>query len=140
MADYVTRDEIISKMGHAHLTRVADADSDGTADVDPVSQAITDISSLIDSFLSARYDLPLTTVPAVLGMYATDGVLYRLAETTGVPTKEQRQRYEDMLAWLKMVAKGTADLGLDTPPESAGSKVRTSTATRQWTRSKAQVF
>lgn len=140
MADYTTRAQIIKKMGQAHVERITDGDGDGSTDDDPIDEAIDDISSLIDSYLSARYSLPLATVPNVLSMFATDGVLYRLAETTGVPTKEQRQRYEDMMTWLRAVAKGTVDLGLEDPPASTGSKVRTTGATREWTRSKAQVF
>lgn len=87
---------------------------EGTPDEDSLTAALEKASSEIDSYLSARYDVPISPVPPLLVQYAIDIAIYRTSSAPGAGlTDEKRTRYEDALKWLINVAKGIAGLGLD---------------------------
>lgn len=84
--------------------------ADGASYADAESQA----ASLIDGFLASRYELPLATVPALVLGWAGDLTRYKLWEERA--PSEVRQRYEDAIDQLKMLAGGKISL----PPTAAG--------------------
>ncbi|MHC1700289.1 MAG: gp436 family protein [Humidesulfovibrio sp.] len=116
---YATAQELETRLGGGEaLVILADRDGDGVADAELVERALTDATAEIDSYLAARYTLPLPTVPAVLVRLACDMAVYRITSEYGAGlTEERRQRYEDAVAWLRRAGSGDVSLGL--PPQQA---------------------
>lgn len=74
-----------------------------------VAEAIADAGSLIDSYIGARYALPLISTPPVLLRTARDLVRYTLdIEPSDVVTK----RRDDAVRFLEALANGRATLGV----------------------------
>jgi phage gp36-like protein len=118
MTAYATQDDIVALYG-ADALFVADRDGNGVADTTAVSRALSHAASEIDSYLAVRYPLPLAAVPDVLVARTVDIALYRLALSRDVQSDEHRKRYEDALAWLKLVARGDVAL-IGTGPAGEG--------------------
>lgn len=75
-----------------------------------LQRALDDATAEIDSYLSGRYSLPFASVPKVLTFHCLNIARYRLSMIA--PGEDVRQRYEDALAFLKMLAKGDVSLGI----------------------------
>ncbi len=139
---YATEADIIARYGQDAVTIAADRDGDGQSDEGVIDQALADAGSLIDSYLAVRYDLPLPQVPDALTRACVDIVMYQMAADCSVATEEQRRRYEQAIAYLRMLADGKASLGLESPPAEdprTGSAAFTS-ATRHFTRDTLRGF
>lgn len=119
---YTTQQEIIDRIGQAEFEVLADRDQDGTVDPAAVDQAIADADAEIDSYLSARYEVPLDPVPNVIARLAVDLAVYRLADRAGTWSEERRKRYEDGIALLKSISKGEAGLGVPQSQQEAADK------------------
>jgi phage gp36-like protein len=109
MPAYATQSDIVTLYG-ANALYVADHNRDGVADSAAVTRALTSASDEIDTYLAARYTLPLTEVPGFLRTLTVDIALYRLALSADVLSEEHRKRYEDALGHLKRIARGEAAL------------------------------
>lgn len=99
----------------------------GAIDAAVLTRALEAADGEIDSYLAARYTLPLASVPTILRDCAIDIARYRLHDR-GVPDLV-KDTYKDRIAWLRDVAKGTASLGINTDdiaPASAGLPEMTS--------------
>lgn len=79
-----------------------------------------DAASLVNGYLSARYTLPLVSVPTMVIGWAADVTRYRLWDDHA--PEEVRRRYEDALSQLKLLAQGTINL----PPGSDGTPAASS--------------
>lgn len=111
---YATQADIVLLYG-ANALVVADHDRDGLPDEDAVTRAIDAAQGEIDTYLAARYALPLHEVPSFLRQLTVDIALYRLALAADVATTEHRTRYEDALSHLKKIGEGKASLAFTTP-------------------------
>ncbi|MCA3464170.1 MAG: DUF1320 domain-containing protein, partial [Rhodobacter sp.] len=116
---YATQSDIVTLYGQNALV-VADHNRDGAADSAAVTRALTSASDEIDTYLHARYTLPLPEVPGFLKQLAVDIALYRLALSADVLSEEHRKRYEDALGHLKRIAEGKAALVFTPVPPVEG--------------------
>ncbi len=119
---YAVKQDIVDRYGDKVLTDVADRNNDGTVDDAAVSKALADAGSEIDAYLSTRYVVPLVPVTERVRQACVDIAIYRLAGTPDVLTTEQRQRYEDVIDWLKLVAVGKAGTGDSASDQGASQK------------------
>lgn len=136
---YATLQTLVDQVGADEVARSADRDLDGVADVDVVSRAIADADAEIDSYIGAKYSLPLDPVPAIVTTYSGIIALYRLSADVGTLTPEKRQRYEDAVRWLKDISSGKAVLGGEDEPvgkDTAG--IRMTAAPREFTPAKVR--
>jgi phage gp36-like protein len=115
MPAYATQADIVTLYG-ANALYVADHNRDGVADSAAVTRALLSASDEIDTYLAARYTLPLTEVPGFLRTLTVDIGLYRLALSADVLSEEHRKRYEDALGHLKRIARGEAALVFTATP------------------------
>jgi phage gp36-like protein len=115
MPAYATQADIATLYG-ANALVVADHNRDGIVDSAAVTRSLTSASDEIDTYLAARYTLPLTEVPGFLTTLAVDIALYRLALSADVLSEEHRKRYDDALGHLKRIAKGEAALVFTATP------------------------
>ena len=114
MASYVTPAEFISRYREA-LEVVAPGETPGTIDETELPQPIADASQEIDTWLGARYSIPLPRIPEVLVRLAADIAIYRMSSECAELTEERRTRYDDAISLLKSISRGDASLGLDDP-------------------------
>ncbi len=112
---YATPTEILTRCGEDALYAVADRDGDGVLDTEAIGRALDDATAEIDSYLAARYPLPLPVVPKIVTILCVDIALYRLAPDHR--TDERRQRYEDAVKLLRAISEGKANLGVIEPEE-----------------------
>jgi phage gp36-like protein len=117
---YATQSEFIDAFGEQLTIELTNLEDPTATAVDSTvfDRVAADGDSLIDSYLSGRYALPLATVPGVLRSLALDIYRYKLGHNA--QEEDVRQRYEDALALLKMIAMGTVNLGLPATDEAPG--------------------
>jgi phage gp36-like protein len=115
MPPYATQADIATIYG-ANALVVADHNRDGIVDSAAVARALTSASGEIDTYLAARYSLPLAEVPEFLVQLAVDIGLYRLALSSDVQSEEHRKRYDDALGHLRRIAEGKAALVFTATP------------------------
>lgn len=105
---YTTQAELIQRYGENELKELTDRDNSGSIDSTVVDKAIADAENEINSYLGARYALPIVgTVPS-LSLAAADIARFLLHENRA--TTEVAERYAIRIEWLKMVAAGKAKL------------------------------
>lgn len=106
-----------------------------------VQRALQDADDTINGYISARYALPLTPVPAVLQRVAADLARYYLYDDQ--VTDPVKARYEAAVKLLRDVSSGAVSLGADA---ATGQQPATSAAPewtgsdRVWTRNNATGF
>ncbi|ECL1758812.1 DUF1320 domain-containing protein [Salmonella enterica] len=93
----------------------------GTDDLNEkkLTQALNDAGALADSYLSAKYTLPLAVVPQVLVQHCCAVAFYYLCDQQ--PSDQARDRYREALTWLREVKNGSIPIGVDevgSAPES----------------------
>ncbi|QPC44515.1 DUF1320 domain-containing protein [Kaustia mangrovi] len=86
-----------------------------------IAAALSDATAFVNSYIAARYPLPLSTVPDVLVTLCVDIALWRLASTADLLTEEISYRHKHAHDWLKDVAAGRAalDVPAGTPEATA---------------------
>ncbi|EKA5517369.1 DUF1320 family protein [Salmonella enterica] len=76
-----------------------------------LTQALNDAGALADSYLSAKYALPLAVVPQVLVQHCCAIAFYYLCDQQA--TDQARDRYREALTWLREVKNGSIPVGVD---------------------------
>ncbi|EMA3672212.1 DUF1320 family protein [Salmonella enterica] len=76
-----------------------------------LTQALNDAGALADSYLSAKYALPLAVVPQVLVQHCCAIAFYYLCDQQA--TDQARDRYREALTWLREVKSGSIPAGVD---------------------------
>ncbi|EIK4541485.1 DUF1320 family protein [Salmonella enterica] len=76
-----------------------------------LTQALNDAGALADSYLSAKYALPLAVVPQVLVQHCCAIAFYYLCDQQA--TDQTRDRYREALTWLREVKSGSIPVGVD---------------------------
>lgn len=90
-----------------------------------VERALRDAGNTIDGYISSRYQLPLSRVPAILELHCCQVARYFLYDDDA--TKQVESLYQASIKYLRDVSSGAADLGLTavgtTAPASAGAEM-----------------
>lgn len=113
--NYATQQDVIDRVGVKELIAITDRADPPTYMVDAVSvdRSLADASAEIDSYLAARYVLPMTEIPVVLKRLAVEMAVYQLLSLRPMgDIEDTRRRYDDALAFLKQVASGKVSLGI----------------------------
>lgn len=118
MPFYIARASVEKRYGEEFTVFNSDRDADLDQDRDAVACAIVDAEAEVNSYVARRHPLPLpgvtdipdpeanASVPPELRRVAVDIAVYRLASEHDKLTEERRQRYEDAVKWLCMLAEG----------------------------------
>ncbi len=115
MSVYVTEADLVQRFGAREISELTDESAAQSPDTDEVDKACEEATSLIDSYLSVRYTLPLETVPTIVRKWACDIARKYLWKDRASPDGVITENYHDALAQLKDVAKGVMGL-----PDAAG--------------------
>jgi phage gp36-like protein len=134
---YAAAQDMIDRYGQVEMIQLTDRVDPpaGLVDMALIDRELDDASSLADSYLKARYTLPLATVPGMLKTRVCEIARYKLHVIT--PTEKVKYDYEAALRFFKDVAAGTAQIpGLDgvEPVSNGAGEVAFSTGERLLTR------
>ena len=127
---YCTQTDLLEQISEDKLKQLTDDADTGSIDTSVVERAIENADSLIDSYCGVKFAVPFSTVPAIIRAISTDIAIYNLY-SRGIGAPETiKERYDEMVDFLKDVAKGRATLGENDPdgvpsesnkPEISGS-------------------
>lgn len=107
---YATTDDLISAFGLNEMIAISDREGDGVVDGSVTLEALTRASSEADSYIAARYTLPLSSVPEALKSAVCDMARYRLTGGEASQTDVIVERYKAAIAWLRDISTGRAVL------------------------------
>jgi phage gp36-like protein len=115
MAMYASVDDLVEELTEERALELCDDENSGSLAAAPVqarlSDSLVDASALVDSYAGGRYTVPLVPVPAIVSRYTTTiATYYCHLRRPNVPDSVQLA-YDNAIAWLKDVAKGTVSLG-----------------------------
>ena len=124
MTAYCTPQDLEDRYGEAELFQLAPGGG-GRPDTARVQRACDDAGDLVDGFLRVRHTLPLSAVPRLLVRLSAAIARHDLhLGGDRQPTDQVKAERDHAIAFLKDVAAGKADLGLDAggaePAEDAG--------------------
>ena len=92
---YATVKDFVLRIGEFQAIQLTDRDREGVVNESVLTIALSDSTSQIDGYLSARYRLPLPTIPQNLTRICCDLTRYRLASMSEVTiTDEIITRYK----------------------------------------------
>lgn len=113
MAEYCTQANLVTRFGEAEL--IANTDRESAAAIVPeiVTGAIVKASNTIDSYIGARYALPLASPDPVLQGLCED--LARHALYTVERPEVVQKAYDAAIAHLKDISRGVARLAIPEP-------------------------
>lgn len=115
---YATVKDFVLRIGEFQAIQLTDRDREGVVNESVLTIALSDSTSQIDGYLSARYRLPLPTIPQNLTRICCDLTRYRLASMSEVTiTDEIITRYKLSLKELEDLAAGKISLGIDIEDE-----------------------
>lgn len=109
---YATLTDMLAQFGEREVIAIADRNRDGVVDQAILDAALDRASTKMDSYLAARYSLPLASVPGVLVEVCCDICRYNLCGTEVVETDVVRLRYKDAIKTLEQLRDGKLDVGL----------------------------
>jgi len=106
---YCTQADLLKLVPELELAQIT-AETGDVPDAAVVSEMIAQAAAEIDSYLAVRYQLPLAETPARVKSLAVDMALYHLYSRRSVAPDVRRQKYEDAVAFLKLVGVGKAEI------------------------------
>lgn len=107
---YCTQQNMIDRFGVEELTELTDREQLGEIGQAVLDAAIADATADIDMYLSTRYTLPLSIVPAVLTRLCCDIARFYL-HGNNVP-EHINDRHDTAIDLLESIAKGDIDLAV----------------------------
>ena len=103
---YADRNDMVLRFGEREVKQLeASIQAENSMSVDATLQ---DASEEVDGYIAVRYSLPLTETPQNLKRLVCDIARYKLWKSRA--SDEVRQRYEDAIAFLKLIANNKASL------------------------------
>ncbi|GAB6035820.1 DUF1320 domain-containing protein [Fundidesulfovibrio butyratiphilus] len=107
---YATVDDLLAAFGEDEVVALTDRENTGQVDQAVALSALARASSEADSYLSARYRLPLAVVDQALTDAVCQIARYRLTGAQANETDPVQQRYDRAIKWLERIASGKAGL------------------------------
>lgn len=103
---YAQVEDMVNRYGRGELVQLTDRGDEVTGEINTtvIATALVDAAETINSYVAARYSVPLTPVPEPAKRWACSLAYYYL-HRFGVPD-DVRTAYADTIAALKDVAKG----------------------------------
>ncbi|WP_299072882.1 phage protein Gp36 family protein [uncultured Paraglaciecola sp.] len=116
---YCSIEDMVNRFDVNELIQLTSSNSQGVINQSVIEAAIRDASNLIDGYISGRYTLPLSNVPAVLTKICADLARYNLYDNAVSEVVEKN--YKAALDFLMNVGKGTLKLGLSSDSQAPAS-------------------
>lgn len=109
---YCTETDVTNQIGAEALAQLTDINEDLNKDTDVVTSAIAKADIVIDFYLSYRYDVPLTSPPDIVTIWATDIAVYELYKKTRDtdPPIGIMNSYTKAIEFLSSISRGRMKL------------------------------
>ncbi|GFK94426.1 hypothetical protein NNJEOMEG_02271 [Fundidesulfovibrio magnetotacticus] len=131
---YATVQDLLDAFGQDEVIALTDRARIGEVDEAVALEALARASSEADSYLAARYRVPVLVVDRVLTDAVCQIARYRLTGAEVNETDPVQERYDRAVSWLKLIARGEINLpGFQDPAATAGD-VLFSPGRRVWQR------
>jgi phage gp36-like protein len=108
---YASRSDMVRLYTEQVLILLTDQTGSGVVNETSLSGALASADAEINSYLAGRYAIPLATVPVGLNDKAC--VIARYLLDGQNDNDVVRNRYKDVISWLRDVQAGRANLGID---------------------------
>lgn len=110
---YCTIEDIRRYVAENELTDLTDDTSAGAVDTDIVEGIIADASDTVNSYLEARYAVPLVSVPRFISQLTTDIAIYLLYRRRFAREMSEslERSYQNALKNLRLIQKGDVSIG-----------------------------
>lgn len=118
MSQYAAIADMERARGTEHVRSLSDKDNTGTRVDAALNEALARASSLADSYIDKKYEVPLGNPPDYLIAAVIDIAEYQLAPDSMIGTENMRTRYEDALKLFKEIGKGNVTLAGNSPASS----------------------
>lgn len=118
---YCAKADLVGRYGAQELAQLTDDTAAETPDDAEIDAACEEASSLIDGYVSARYTVPLSPVPAMVKSWACAIARRLLWKERATKDSAVVLAYDEALAALREVAKGVLRLPTSTGEESPAS-------------------
>jgi phage gp36-like protein len=126
---YSVQADLEGRWGRDALLLVFDIDLDGdlagTPDQAAIDAAIADADAEIDSYIGAKYPLPLADTPPALVRVSADLAMFHGTRDEHAMTELKEKRYDNAIRLLKDLSTGKADLGLSVSVATQGTGAAT---------------
>ena len=113
---YCTIEDIRRYVAEKELIDLTDDAGTGEADTDIAAGIITDAADEVNSYIQARYTVPLVSVPRFISQLTIDIAIYRLYKrrfAMEMPDSLERS-YQNALKNLRLIQKGDLTIGAET--------------------------
>ena len=110
---YATVAELIAKYGETEIVRLSGGRDTAGLVLDParVEAAITDATATVDSYLRARYAVPLASPAREVVVAVLVLARHELAHGDGrMPTEQMVEARRETIRWLEKIASGTVKI------------------------------
>lgn len=104
---YATRDDLVARFG----AREVEALEKNLTPSESVNTACKDASDIADGYIATNYTVPLVTPPTNIKIYVCDIARYLLFKQK--PSETVEKRYEDAIAYFKLLAQGKVKLQVE---------------------------
>jgi len=125
---YATTEDMTARFGQQEVIALTDRAAAGVIDETVLAQALAEATAEIEGYLTARYALPLASVPRLVVGICCDIARYRLSGASVLETDPTRNRYRDAVRLLEQIGAGKVSLGLSPAgqpaPTAGGAMVR----------------
>lgn len=110
---YATTADLIAKYGETEIARLSAAYNAPAIEVDAArcEVALADATAIVDSYLRARYAVPLTDPPREVSVAVQVIARHELAQGDGrEPSTQMTEARKETMAWLAKIAAGTVQI------------------------------
>lgn len=115
---YCTQADLSERFGNTELSQLTD-EAAASPQAPEIIKAIDEAGSLIDSYISTRYDVPVSPVPTILRKLACDIARKYLWKDRADDQSVVTKNYADAVAFLRDVARGLISLDAAGEPPAA---------------------
>lgn len=115
---YASLDDLKRALTEDLLIQLTDDTGSGSIDTTVTDAALETADVEIDGYIGVRCTLPLSPVPAIIVKQAADIAVYNLYARRQGPPDHWQKRYDNVIRFLGLVAKGDISLGADDPNTS----------------------
>lgn len=141
---YSTAQMILDRIPEKQLVQLTDDKKLGVVDQTIVAAIQLTANGIVDGYCGVKYSVPFATVPPLVPALEADIAAYLLykRKVDEIP-ESKKQAYDDAIAFLKDVSRGTASLGVDpapAAPTSGAPESNKTTSDRIFTRDKLKGF
>lgn len=125
MPNYASTSDLIEVLSNEEQEELVDDEGDGINADDPdiLSGALSRAESIVNSYLSKVYDVPLSTVPPSIKDATLTLAKHKLLMRKGHVNEAEQSEHDNVRRWLERVSEGKIELPEQEGGEESGGNV-----------------